>query len=116
MHLFPALQTMHQETLYKNIVSDVLDFFIRQTAIAAEFGIKDVIIDVGFGFSKSMEENYILLNNLSIYKQLNKPILAGLSCKRMLYKPIDTTAEHFKCHHRSKYDCFAARGEYPAGA
>ena len=86
MHKQGSLQTMHSETAYNNIITDILDYFAVQTEKAKNFGIKDVIIDVGFGFSKTMEQNYRLLKNLSVFKQLNKPILVGLSRKSMLCK------------------------------
>ena len=85
---------MHQKQHYENLLVDILDFFIAQTAKAKEFGIKDVIIDVGFGFSKTIEQNYSLLKNLRIFEQLEKPILVGLSRKSMLYKLLNTTAEN----------------------
>ena len=94
MHKQGSLQTMHQKQKYENLLVDILDFFIAQTAKAKEFGIKDVIIDVGFGFSKTMEQNYSLLKNLKIFEQLEKPILVGLSRKSMLYKLLNTTAEN----------------------
>jgi dihydropteroate synthase len=94
MHKQGSLQTMHQKQKYENLLVDILDFFIAQTAKAKEFGIKDVIIDVGFGFSKTIEQNYSLLKNLRIFEQLEKPILVGLSRKSMLYKLLNTTAEN----------------------
>jgi dihydropteroate synthase len=94
MHKQGSLQTMHQKQKYENLLVDILDFFIAQTAKAKEFGIKDVIIDVGFGFSKTIEQNYSLLKNLKIFEQLEKPILVGLSRKSMLYKLLNTTAEN----------------------
>jgi dihydropteroate synthase len=94
MHKQGSLQTMHQKQHYENLLVDILDFFIAQTAKAKEFGIKDVIIDVGFGFSKTIEQNYSLLKNLRIFEQLEKPILVGLSRKSMLYKLLNTTAEN----------------------
>lgn len=94
MHRQGNLQTMHKETNYENLLTNILDYFIAQTNKAKDFGIKDVIIDVGFGFSKTKEQNYSLLKNLRIFKQLDKAILAGLSRKSMLYKLLNTTAEN----------------------
>jgi dihydropteroate synthase len=93
MHRQGNIQTMHQTTIYDNLLTDIFDFFTNQIQAAINFGIKDVIIDVGFGFSKTMEQNYTLLKNLPFYKQLNKPILVGLSRKSMLYKFLNTTPE-----------------------
>lgn len=94
MHRQGDFQTMHKEASYDNLLTNVLDYFIMQLSKAKEFGIKDVTIDPGFGFSKTMEQNYSLLQNLHIFKKLDKPILAGLSRKRMLYKLLDTTSEN----------------------
>ena len=94
MHRQGNLKNMHKETSYEHLLTDILDYFIRQTNKAKEFGIKDVIIDVGFGFSKTIDQNYEVLKHLSIFKQLDKLILVGLSRKSMLYKLLNTTAEN----------------------
>lgn len=57
-------------------------------------GIRDFIIDPGFGFSKTLEQNYEVLKNLSLFKTLNAPILVGMSRKSMLYKLLQTDAQH----------------------
>ncbi|MFN8294897.1 MAG: dihydropteroate synthase [Chitinophagales bacterium] len=93
MHKQGSLHTMHSETAYNDIVTDILDYFVVQSGKAKNFGIKDVIIDVGFGFSKTMEQNYTLLKNLSVFRQLNKPILVGLSRKSMLCKLLNIKPE-----------------------
>ena len=66
-----------------------------QTKITAlqNLGVKDIILDPGFGFAKNIEQNFILLKNLNIFKNLNLPILAGLSRKSMIYKSLGITAE-----------------------
>ncbi len=94
MHKQGTLQSMHKETSYENLLTNILDYFIVQTNKANDFGIKDVIIDVGFGFSKTMEQNYSLLKNLAVFKELNKLILVGLSRKSMLYKLLETNSEN----------------------
>lgn len=94
MHHQGILSNMHLQIDYNDFLKDIFDFFIAQTNKARAFGIKDVIIDAGFGFSKTMEQNYLLLKHLSVFQQLNKPILAGLSRKSMLYKLLNTTAEN----------------------
>ena len=86
MHHQGNMQTMHQNANYSEILTDIYDFFIQQIALAHSFGIKDVILDVGFGFSKNIEQNYYILKNLSFYSIINQPILVGLSMKSMLYK------------------------------
>ncbi len=94
MHRQGNLQTMHQEKSYTHLLTDILDYFTRQIGKATEAGIKDVIVDVGFGFSKTIDQNYSLLKNISVFEQLNRPLLAGLSRKSMLYKLLNTTAEN----------------------
>ena len=94
MHRQGNLQTMHLEISYTHLLTDILDYFTRQIGKATEAGIKDVIVDVGFGFSKTIDQNYSLLKNISVFEQLNRPLLAGLSRKSMLYKLLNTTAEN----------------------
>ncbi|MCB0507315.1 MAG: dihydropteroate synthase [Bacteroidetes bacterium] len=86
MHTQGSFQTMHQATTYNNMLTDIYDFFVQKIRYIEEIGIKDVVIDVGFGFSKTIEQNYELLKNLNFYTTLDKPILAGMSRKSMLYK------------------------------
>ena len=62
--------------------------------MARQKNVKDIVLDVGFGFSKTLEQNYFLLNNLAIFKQFNLPILAGLSRKSMLYNLLNSTPEN----------------------
>lgn len=90
MHRVGNFETMHEKTLSKNILVDVLDYFIQKIKLTTEAGVKDVIVDVGFGFSKSIEQNFYLLENLEIFKQLDKLLLVGLSRKSML-KKLDAT-------------------------
>ena len=72
----------------------MLDFFIKKTEECRMAGIKDVIIDPGFGFGKTIEHNFILLKNLSVFKMLGKPIMAGLSRKSTIYKTLQTTQKN----------------------
>jgi dihydropteroate synthase len=91
MHMQGTPQTMQQNPTYKNVTQEVLDFFIAKIDECKKAGIMDVIIDVGFGFGKTIEHNYTLLKNLSIFKMLQVLILAGLSRKSMIYKPLQTS-------------------------
>ncbi len=79
--------------MYENITKEILDFFIQKTAECKSAGINNVIIDPGFGFGKSIAHNFTLLKALSIFKMLEKPIMAGLSRKSTIYKTLKTTAE-----------------------
>ena len=93
MHLKGMPETMHLTIHYENVTTEVLNFFIKKTEECRLAGIKDVIIDPGFGFGKTIEHNFILLSNLSVFKMLNRPVMAGLSRKSSIYKTLHTTAE-----------------------
>lgn len=93
MHLKGTPATMQNETNYDDLLLDILEFFIHKTNECRQAGIKDVIIDPGFGFAKNIEQNFALLKHLSVFKMLQKPILAGLSRKSTIYKTLDTTAD-----------------------
>lgn len=92
MHMQGTPATMQQNPSYENSTKEVLDFFIKKLQDCKNAGIKDVVIDPGFGFGKTIDHNYTLLKNLSIFSMLDSPILVGLSRKSMVYKPLHTTA------------------------
>ena len=92
MHLKGTPETMQQNATYDNVVKEVLDFFIKKISDCKKAGIKDIILDPGFGFAKTIQHNFILLKNLSAFGMLDKPILAGLSRKKTVYKTLNTTA------------------------
>ena len=92
MHMKGTPQTMQQLAVYDDITKNVLDFFIERAEACRTFGIKDVILDVGFGFGKTIDHNFQLLKALSVFKMLDKPILAGLSRKSTIYKTLGITA------------------------
>jgi len=94
MHIKGVPQTMHLAIHYENIITEVLDFFIKKINECRLAGIKDVIIDPGFGFGKTVQHNLVLLKNLSVFKMTGKPIMAGLSRKSTIYKTLHTTAEN----------------------
>ena len=85
--------SMHQPGNYVNFLSDIVDFFTAKIKQATDLGIYDIIVDPGFGFSKTILQNYSLLKNFKVLEMLDKPLLAGLSRKSMLYKPVNSTAE-----------------------
>jgi dihydropteroate synthase len=93
MHMQGRPQDMQQEPNYDSVVVEVLDFFFKKVALLKSKGIQDVIIDPGFGFGKTIEHNYQLLNHLSVYKVLEMPILAGLSRKSMIWKVLKNSPE-----------------------
>ena len=92
MHMKSTPQTMQQNTQYENLVKEVLFYFSERTALAKSLGIVDLIIDPGFGFAKTLEQNYELLNNLELFKMIENPLLVGVSRKSMIYKKLGTTA------------------------
>jgi dihydropteroate synthase len=80
---------------YKDVLTEILDYFIVKLAYFKSINLIDVIFDPGFGFGKSIQHNYTLLNNLEIFQILDKPILAGLSRKGMLWKPLNSNLMKF---------------------
>lgn len=84
MHRKGESKTMQIEPFYENIVEEVLDFFISKLKKMRDAGIKDVVIDPGFGFGKDLTHNYALLKDLSAFKILNAPVMVGVSRKRMI--------------------------------
>jgi dihydropteroate synthase len=93
MHMVGTPQTMQNKTQYENLILDVLAFFKKQILLARSQGMKDIIIDPGFGFAKDLDQNYKLLKSLSSFKIFDLPILVGLSRKSMLYKYLDLHPE-----------------------
>ena len=92
MHMKGTPENMKQQTHYEDILKEMLNYFIAKVHQCRTAGIKDVIIDPGFGFAKNAAQNFYLLKNLSILKMLDCPILAGLSRKSTIYKTLGTTA------------------------
>lgn len=94
MHMKGNPRTMQQHTDYDDLVKEIVSYFAERINAAHAEKINDIIIDPGFGFAKTIDQNYELLNNLELLQMLDKPMLAGLSRKSMIYKPLDTTSEH----------------------
>ncbi len=92
MHLKGNPHTMQQEANYSDLVPEVLVYFSEKVKQLTKLGIKDVIIDPGFGFAKTREQNFELLRNLSSFKRLGLPILVGVSRKSMIYKTLEISA------------------------
>ncbi len=93
MHMQGTPQTMQQEPHYEYVTKDVLDFFVYKTDALRKAGIKDIIIDPGFGFGKTITHNFKLLRNLSVFNMLNCPILLGVSRKSTIYKTLGITTD-----------------------
>ena len=92
MHMKGTPETMQQEAKYEDLAREVLDYFIRKRESCLMAGIKDLIIDPGFGFAKTIQHNFELLRNLPVLQMLQCPILVGLSRKSTIYKTLGTDA------------------------
>jgi dihydropteroate synthase len=93
MHMQGTPATMQQNPQYSNVALDVLNYLRGIIDQCEAAGIKDIIIDPGFGFGKTLEHNYELLRNMHTLRILGKPILAGISRKGMIWKALGTTPE-----------------------
>ncbi len=93
MHTKGTPATMQQEAIYENVTKEVLDFFIHQIETCRLAGINDVIVDVGFGFAKTIAHNFQLLKELAVFSMLQKPLLVGLSRKSTIYRTLGIVAE-----------------------
>ena len=92
MHMKGTPENMNLQNQYDDILKEMLDYFVAKVHAFRTLGIKDVIIDPGFGFAKNASQNFYLLKHLSIFKMLECPILAGLSRKSTIYKTLNITA------------------------
>jgi dihydropteroate synthase len=92
MHMQGTPQNMQQNPVYKNVLLEVIDYLAKKIAALKALHIHDVIIDPGFGFGKTTEHNYELLNQMEAFKIFKLPILVGFSRKGMIYKTLGTSA------------------------
>lgn len=90
MHMKGTPQNMIHQTNYTDLIQDILQFFITQISLARAKGVRDIIIDPGFGFAKTQAQNFELLKKISVFKILELPILIGISRKSMIYKTLKT--------------------------
>src|SRR6185503_17234666 len=88
MHMQGTPQTMQQNPSYENAVKEVFEFLKDKILQLNKIGIHDIIIDPGFGFGKTVEQNFELLNHLDLFTTLRLPVLAGLSRKSMICKTL----------------------------
>lgn len=105
MHNRAKPDRMQEMTDYEDLINEMYDYFIGKMHLLEAEGVKDIIIDPGFGFAKTIRQNYTILKNLETFKALGYPLLVGVSRKSMFYKLLDTvpenvlgvtTAMHFK--------------------
>ncbi len=94
MHMQGEPKTMQNDPQYKDVVDEVMAFLQDACTHCSALGISDVIVDPGFGFGKTVAQNYKLLKSLHSFRLLGKPILAGLSRKSMICKPLKVNPEH----------------------
>lgn len=91
MHMIGTPQNMQQNCNYDDVVSDIMKFFADQAEKFRQEGANDIILDPGFGFSKTLDQNYELMSRMDEFKVLGLPILVGISRKSMIYKLLDST-------------------------
>ena len=93
MHMQGTPQNMQQNVIYNDLIKDIIYYFSIKINQLRALGVNDIILDVGFGFSKTLDQNYELLNNLNLFNHLELPILSGISRKSMLYKYLNISPE-----------------------
>lgn len=93
MHMRGTPETMASLTDYDNVTAEVLEWLARRIDELRQLGVADVIVDPGFGFAKTLEQNYEMLARLEAFHALEAPLLVGVSRKRMIYMPLACTAD-----------------------
>lgn len=93
MHMKGTPQTMQTLTQYEDIFKEMLFYFSERIAAARALGINDLIVDPGFGFAKTLEQNYEVMQKLELLQMLELPLLVGISRKSMIYKTLNTNAD-----------------------
>jgi dihydropteroate synthase len=91
MHMRGTPENMQEKTDYENFIEDIIFYFSEKIAQLNSMGVNDIIVDPGFGFAKTVAQNFELLNNLERFKVFELPILAGLSRKTMIWKTLGIT-------------------------
>lgn len=93
MHMQGTPANMQDNPQYENVALDIFDFFVHKLASFRKAGIKDIIVDPGFGFGKNLAHNYTLLHHLSVFHQLDVPVMAGISRKSMIWRMLGIQPE-----------------------
>jgi len=93
MHMRGVPSNMQTQTHYDDLMNAILDYFTERINALQQAGIKDIILDPGFGFAKNIDQNFTLLSHLDYLQILQMPVLAGLSRKSMIYKTLGVTAD-----------------------
>lgn len=94
MHMQGTPQTMQINPQYTNVTQNILSYFARKIATLHQLNVSDIIIDPGFGFGKTLENNYQLMKDLNKFTLIDAPLLVGISRKSMIYKALDTDPQH----------------------
>ena len=90
MHMKGEPETMHQNTNYQNITKEIIDFLAERKNACQKQGIRQIIIDPGIGFSKTIEQNFEIIAKLEAFQELDAPLLLGISRKSFIYKTLNT--------------------------
>ncbi|MGV8095316.1 MAG: dihydropteroate synthase [Mangrovibacterium sp.] len=93
MHILGIPKNMQDDPVYEDVVQDISKYFSEKVRRLTKAGVKDVILDPGFGFGKNLEDNYDLLNRLDSFKVFQLPVLVGVSRKSMIYKLLEVDPE-----------------------
>lgn len=93
MHMKGNPQTMQSQANYEDVVKEMIFYFSERIQLARSFGMNDILIDPGFGFAKTVEQNYEVLQKLELFSMLELPLLAGISRKSMIYKTLGNSPE-----------------------
>lgn len=94
MHMQGTPQTMQINPQYTNVTQNILSYFAKKIAMLHQLNVSDIIIDPGFGFGKTLENNYQLMKDLKKFTLIDIPLLVGISRKSMIYKALDTDPQH----------------------
>ena len=90
MHSRGTPETMGEQTSYENLLKEIIDYFHQKISVLHRLGVKDIIVDPGFGFAKTVKQNFELLNQLAYFQIFGKPIMAGLSRKSLIWRTLKT--------------------------
>jgi dihydropteroate synthase len=94
MHMQGTPENMQESPDYENVVDDLLQFFSERVHKLRKLGVNDIVIDPGFGFGKTLEQNYRLVRELHAFQMFELPLMAGLSRKSMIYKVLESDPDH----------------------
>lgn len=94
MHMKGTPQNMTRQTDYENLITDIYSYFSQKVGLLNGLGVSDIVLDPGFGFSKTREQSYEVLRNLGYFKSMKLPLLAGVSRKSMIYKELGISPEN----------------------